>query len=36
MAQLVKHPAFGCGSGHDLRVVGLSPMSDTTLSVESA
>ena len=36
MAQSVKHPSLDFGSGHDLRVLGLSPASDFLLSVESA
>ena len=32
----VKHPTFGFGSGHDLRVVRLSPAIGTALDVESA
>ena len=35
MAQFVKHVTLGFGSGHDLRVVRLSPMSGSMLSVES-
>ena len=36
MAQSVKHSTLDLGSGHDLRVVGSSPMSGSVLSVESA
>ena len=32
VAQLVKHLTLGSGSGHDLRVLGSSPMSGSTLS----
>ena len=35
MAQLVKHLTLDFGSGHDLRVVSVSPMLDCTLSVEA-
>ena len=35
MAQLVKHPSLDFGSGHDLRVLGLSPASGSTLRGES-
>ena len=35
VAQLVKHPILGFGSGHDLRVLGLSPALGSTLSRES-
>ena len=35
VAQLVKHLALGFGSSHDLRVVGLNPALDSTLSGES-
>ena len=36
MAQLVKCPTFDIGSGHDLMVVGSSPVSGSTSSVEPA
>ena len=36
MVQLVEHPTLGLGSGHDPRVMGLSPVLDSTLSVEPA
>ena len=36
VAQSVKRLALGFGSGHDLRVLGLSPMSGSGLSRESA
>ena len=36
MAQLVKDPTLDFGSGHDLRVLRLSPESDSMLSKESA
>ena len=36
MAQLVKHPTFDFGSGHDLRVMRRSPMLGSMLSGESA
>ena len=36
MAQLAEHPTLDFGSGHDLRVVRSSPMSDSALSGESA
>ena len=36
MAQLVEHPTFDLGSGHDPRVVGWGPVSGSVLSVESA
>lgn len=34
--QSVKRPAVGFGSGHDLRVMGLSPESGTVLGMEPA
>ena len=36
MALLVKHPTLGFSSGHDLKVVGLDPVSGSVLSMESA
>ena len=39
MAESIKHPTLGIqqfGSGHDLRVVRLSPGVDYTLNTESA
>jgi len=36
VVQLVKHPTFGFGSGHDLAAVGLSPVSGSALSAEPA
>ena len=36
VAQVVEHPTLDFSSGHDLRVVGLSPMSGSMLSVKSA
>ena len=36
VAQLVKHPTLDFGSGHDLRVLGSSPISGPMLSRESA
>ena len=36
MAQLVKLPTLDFGSGHDLRVVELSPTLDSVLGIESA
>ena len=36
VAQRVKHPTLDFGSGHDLRVMGLSPVSGSTLDIESA
>ena len=36
MAQSVRHPTLGFGSGHDLRVVGWSPGWGSVLSGESA
>jgi len=36
VAQSVKHLTLGSGSGHDLQIVRSSPMSGSTLSVESA
>ena len=36
VAQSVEHLTFGFGSGHDPRVVGLSPMSGYMLSTEPA
>ena len=36
MAQSVEHPTLGFGSGHDLRVMGLSPALGSMLSGESA
>ena len=36
VAQWVEHPTLGFGSGHDLRVMRLSPMSSSVLSEESA
>ena len=36
MAQLVDHPTLDFGSGHDLRVMGSSPVLGSVLSVESA
>ena len=36
MAQLVKHPPFDFGSGHDLRVMRWSPVLGSRLGVESA
>ena len=36
MAQSVKHPNLGFGSGHDLRVLGLSPVWGSVLSAELA
>ena len=36
MAQLVKHPTLGFHSGHDLRVVGMRPISGSSLWVEPA
>lgn len=34
--QLVKHPSLDFRSGHDLRVMGLSPTSRLSLGIESA
>ena len=34
VAQLAEHLTLDLGSGHDLRVVGLSPVSGSTLSAE--
>ena len=34
MAQSVKHPTLDFGSGHDVMVVGSSPMSGSALTVE--
>ena len=36
VAQLVESPTFDLGSGHDLRVVVLSPTSGSALGMESA
>ena len=36
LSQLVKHLTLEIGSGHDPKVVGSSPASDSMLSVESA
>ena len=36
MAQLVKHSTLDFSSGHDLRVMGLSPTSDFALGMEPA
>ena len=36
MAQSVEHWTLDFGSGHDLRVMGSSPVSGTVLSVASA
>ena len=36
MAQLVEGPILGFASGHDLRVMRLSPIMGSMLSVESA
>ena len=36
MAQWVEHLTLGFGSGHDLGVVGLSPVSGSVLSLQSA
>ena len=36
MAQLVEHPTFGFGLGHDPRVVKSSPASGSVLSMEPA
>ena len=36
VAQLVGHPALDFSSGHDPRVMGLSPMSGSALSMEPA
>ena len=36
VVQLVKHPTLGFGSGHNLRVLGLSFTSGSALSVEAA
>jgi len=36
VGQLVKHPTHDLSSGHDLLVMGSSPVSDFALSVESA
>ena len=36
MAQLVKHPTLGFGSGHDLTVVVLSPVVSSVLNIEPA
>jgi len=36
VAESVKRPTLGCGSGHGLRVRGSSPMSGATLNRESA
>ena len=36
MAQSVRHPTLGFGSGHDLRVVRLSPTLDSVLNEEPA
>jgi len=36
VAQSVGRLTLGFGSGHDLRVLGLSPMSGSALSTESA
>ena len=36
MDQSVEHPTLDFGSGHDSRVVGLSPISGSALSVEPA
>ena len=36
MAQSVKSPTLDVGSGHDLRVVRLSPASGSVLSMELA
>ena len=36
VVQSVKHPTPGFGSGHNLRVVRLSPSSGSTLSLEPA
>ena len=36
MAQLIKFPTLNFSSGHDFRVVRLSPASGSVLSVESA
>ena len=36
MAQLVEHPTLDFGSSHDLRVLGLSLISDSVLTGESA
>ena len=35
VVQSVKHPTLGFGSGHDLRVLGWSPMLGSLLSGES-
>ena len=34
MAQSIKHPTLDLGSGHDLMVVGLSPVSGSTLGMD--
>ena len=36
VAQLVKHPTLDFSSGHDRRVMRLSPTLDSTLDMESA
>ena len=36
VAELVKWPTLNFSSGHDLRVLGLSPMSGSTFNGESA
>lgn len=36
MAQLVEQPTLGFNSDHDLRVLGLHPLSGSALSTESA
>ena len=35
VAQLFKHPTLDFGSGHDLRIVGSSPMSGSALGKET-
>ena len=35
-SQSAKHPTLDFGLGHDLRIVGLSPVMDSVLSAESA
>ena len=36
MAKLVKHLTLGFGSGHDLRVMGWSPVSGSVLGLQLA
>ena len=36
MAQLIEHPTLDFGSGHDLRVVRLSPVLGSALGIEPA